>query len=245
MNISNAMIEITRKCNMVCDHCLRGKAQNMEISDEILDMFFSKVESIGELTITGGEPSLAPHKIEKIIELAKKHGVSIENFYIATNGKQVSPAFMAAVVKLYCYCSDNEMSVLHLSNDIYHDDVDHDNLKMLEVFKFFGRKFGDDGESGDYEPIYEGRAKDNSLGGRDVPISSGEYGSMDEFVNEYGTGMEAEIYLNCRGNVVYGCNWSYKSQNAKKQVICHVNDLSLEAVGKYFKKRFPKLAEAD
>lgn len=30
-------IELTRRCNMACRHCLRGDAQNRTISTEIID----------------------------------------------------------------------------------------------------------------------------------------------------------------------------------------------------------------
>ena len=35
-----AVIEVTRRCNMQCRHCLRGDAQNVDISNEIIDRFF-------------------------------------------------------------------------------------------------------------------------------------------------------------------------------------------------------------
>jgi len=30
-NVSNLMIEVTRRCNMCCDHCLRGDAQDLDL----------------------------------------------------------------------------------------------------------------------------------------------------------------------------------------------------------------------
>lgn len=40
-------IEVTRRCNMCCDHCLRGMAQNLDIIVLPDHVFF-----------TGGEPFL-------------------------------------------------------------------------------------------------------------------------------------------------------------------------------------------
>ena len=32
--------EVTRRCNLVCKHCMRGKAQNIDLSKEMVDDFF-------------------------------------------------------------------------------------------------------------------------------------------------------------------------------------------------------------
>ena len=58
MELNNVVIEVTRNCQLWCAHCLRGDAQNITISKEILDDFLSQVDWIYTLTITGGEPSL-------------------------------------------------------------------------------------------------------------------------------------------------------------------------------------------
>ena len=49
-------IEITRKCQIKCKHCCRGDAQNVDMSEEIMEKFISQCDSINYLTFTGGEP---------------------------------------------------------------------------------------------------------------------------------------------------------------------------------------------
>lgn len=242
MHIENAMIEVTRKCNMACAHCLRGDAQNREISNADIDMFFSKVESIGNLTITGGEPSLASHKIEYIVESARKHNVNIQSFYIATNAKVVSDAFLTALIKLYCYCSDNEMSALNYSDDDYHDELEEENIKRLSVFAFTAPKYNGSVNTGRYE-INEGRAKENSIGVREESGINPDYFDMESYVDmEYETITgETNVYLNAKGNIVCGCDWSYKSQDRKGNVICKVGEMSMDAFINYF-KRFERKA---
>ena len=58
LSFANLAIEVTRKCNMHCAHCMRGDAQNADISEGKLSKFLSQVNFIGSLTITGGEPTL-------------------------------------------------------------------------------------------------------------------------------------------------------------------------------------------
>ncbi len=55
--VYNLVLEITRKCNAKCIHCLRGNAQNLTMSQEVIDAVFSKIDRVSSLTLTGGEPS--------------------------------------------------------------------------------------------------------------------------------------------------------------------------------------------
>jgi len=238
MYLSNAIIEVTRRCNMTCEHCLRGNAQKKDISDEILDNFFSRVSGIGDLTITGGEPSIAVDRIEAILKYAEKYGVPIDNFYIATNAKEVSNAFLIALIKLHCYCGDNENSMVQYSNDDYHDEAQEENIKRLEVFKFVSAKYPDGANTGEYE-INEGRAKENGIGVRDRNSPNFTYGTIEDYVDtEYNTiSSELELYLNCKGNLVAGCDRSYKNQDRKSNIICNVDDFSMETTKKFVEKK--------
>lgn len=64
MYISSAcdvVIEVTRRCNMCCAHCLRGDAEAVDIQERYIDAFldsFANAGYISSLTFTGGEISL-------------------------------------------------------------------------------------------------------------------------------------------------------------------------------------------
>jgi MoaA/NifB/PqqE/SkfB family radical SAM enzyme len=62
LSLDNVIIEITRRCNMKCEHCLRGAQQRLDIPDDVLSKFFLRIRDsyINHLCLTGGEPSLAP-----------------------------------------------------------------------------------------------------------------------------------------------------------------------------------------
>jgi hypothetical protein len=238
LDINNVIIEITRKCNMECEHCLRGKSQNKEIYDYDIETFFSKVGYISCLTISGGEPSIAPHKINTIVDMAKKYKVGIGNFYIATNAKVVTNDFLLAVMRLYCYCDENEISALSYSNDYYHDEITKENIKKLEVFKFTSAKY-ERKRYGD-NTINEGRAKENGIGGRDNKheLINSSY-TLEDIIDDSQEVLEIRnipIYLNCKGNLICGCDWSYKNQDKKKNIICHVNEMSGDMFINYVKQ---------
>ena len=41
MHICNLIIEITRRCNLQCDHCLRGNAESIDLDITTIDTLFN------------------------------------------------------------------------------------------------------------------------------------------------------------------------------------------------------------
>lgn len=56
--VENLCLEVTRRCNMGCAHCLRGNAEDLDMSHETIEQVLGQVDVIGQVTFTGGEPSL-------------------------------------------------------------------------------------------------------------------------------------------------------------------------------------------
>ena len=42
--LNDLAIETTRRCNMKCEHCMRGLSQNIDITPELIDMIFDNAE---------------------------------------------------------------------------------------------------------------------------------------------------------------------------------------------------------
>ncbi len=87
--IEHVYIEVTRRCNLRCAHCLRGDAQEVDLSREDVDSFLKKLENayISHLVLGGGEPTLNPEIIAYIIDqiIAKK--IIVESLAMITNGQ--------------------------------------------------------------------------------------------------------------------------------------------------------------
>ncbi|WP_237150049.1 radical SAM protein, partial [Metapseudomonas otitidis] len=66
LNFSRLVLEITRKCNLKCAHCLRGDAQDISMSTKIIDQVIPQINAALSLSLTGGEPMLAPEVIEHL-----------------------------------------------------------------------------------------------------------------------------------------------------------------------------------
>lgn len=41
---NNVFIEVTRRCNMCCAHCLRGDAESIDIQEKYIDAFLDNFE---------------------------------------------------------------------------------------------------------------------------------------------------------------------------------------------------------
>lgn len=86
LSFNNIAFEVTRRCNMRCEHCMRGDAQNHTISKEVIDRTLDQVLVIGEMLLTGGEPLLEPEIIDYIFDGIIKRKIKILSLVIVTNG---------------------------------------------------------------------------------------------------------------------------------------------------------------
>lgn len=108
MVIQNLVLEVTRRCNMACEHCLRGDAQNMDMSKEIIDEVLKSCNGINSVTFAGGEPSLnisiiryffeQAEKLENIRQLALKNGYVI-NFRMITEEEMLAASEQSFLCK--------------------------------------------------------------------------------------------------------------------------------------------------
>ena len=70
IEISDLVIEVTRRCNFNCDHCLRGSTQRKDMDISICEKLVSELQlrrKIFALTLSGGEPFLKPQLMRNII----------------------------------------------------------------------------------------------------------------------------------------------------------------------------------
>lgn len=235
MYINSLSIELTRRCNLSCEHCLRGTAQNCDIDKKYIDAAFKKFNSIGSLCLTGGEPSLVPELIKYVVKQIKKNKVSLGGFDITTNAVKVSNAFISAIMELYLVCDEKEMCTLSVSNDGYHtDSTDKDlerNYQLLEVFKFTSRREKENGLY--YNNTVIGQGNGLNFCGRQLDLYTI---SIDD------DNIEDMLYINALGNVVPCCDLSYESQDCEALKIFNICDnVDIFKKIKQYNKRINKL----
>ena len=154
--------------------------------------------------------------MEYFLSEVKRREIYVGFFYIATNGLRVPENFILFTMKMYSYCDYKEMCRVDVSNDIYHREQGEFDMSLLSVLSYVGKKYQRDGENFNQRKlIAEGRAKTLY---NTVKVDE----SFDVTVENINEG-NIQFYLNCKGEIINGCDWSYSSQ--RKHKICDVSDL--------------------
>lgn len=186
---------------------------NSSSLDAFLDSF-EKGAYISSLTFTGGEISLNIPAIRYTLKAVKERGIAVGSFYMVTNGKAIDKMADLAMASLewwtYCDEKDDDMCSLCISSDNFHEVIPYESKSILS-----GLKYNRNDKVTDFHLAYllnEGRAKNldsNIYKKREPHVDKLEYefnktGDIDFY--------SGELYLNAIGDVVSGCDWSYKSQ---------------------------------
>jgi hypothetical protein len=214
---------------MICDHCLRGKAQNRKMKYSYMSDVIRQYDYISCVTFTGGEPSLNPGAINDFIQICRVSDVEVGNFYIATNAKRASNKFMDAIYNIRSFCTNNEISSVTISNDDFHNNSLYTIDKLKSMFSFVNDRYN----THDYNKfsmigmINQGYYAENYGDGRENKPESFEYFDMEIF-KEQGDLQEVILMLNCNGKVILGCDWSYENQNKHK--LCSSDESIFEAL---------------
>lgn len=202
-NVQDLVFEVGRKCNLECPHCLRGCSQNVSIEDTYIIKVLENIKEIGTLTITGGEPFLYPKKIKFIVDEIIKRGISVSNFFVATNGLVKSMEVVFELLRLYEICDEKDMCGLKISMDEFHTDEFCDNDEVWELLKVFSFTYVDTSltEKG---LLSEGRAEENMYD-TDRKPSEADFELLENDI--YGM-----VYVNALGSILKGCDYSYNNQ---------------------------------
>lgn len=236
MEIYNLVVEVTRRCNMKCPHCLRGEPQNKTMKREHLTAFLKQVSYISNITFTGGEPTLPSgmRVMEDFMEICNRWQVEVGSFYFVTNAKVWRPELPGLIAALYEFCEDNEATSIEISTDQFHDRIQNTRNRFRfqledELWDYgINHDIVDMRDEIHYEQLLnEGRAEALNVDNDFVPT---------ELCIESDDGniriTDGDVYLNCDGNVINGCDWSYESQKNQKNIICSVYDSFDEAIRK-------------
>jgi hypothetical protein len=171
------------------------------MSKEVIDRLLESVTSIGNLTFTGGEPTLGLSAIKYFIKKVIDRHIYVGSFYVVTNGKIQSMALMHALIDLYQVCEDQESCTLTVSRDQFHEGC---RTPAYEALRFYQPEGRDKDISWD-TIINEGMAEYNGIGKREIHIPKFS-------VEQDGYGdvrVEEMVYVSANGNVISACDCSY------------------------------------
>lgn len=210
MKIECLAIELTRRCNMTCSHCMRGDVQDKDIASDILSSLLvdNEVTSIQSLIFTGGEPSIYGQGVDNFISLCTDNNITIGNFYIAVNGKVCSDEFLVTMSDLYDFCTNKEQSKVDITRSSFHIGQDEDVVAKLKTLPFVYEREEFMLED-DYIRIRkQGRAEDPAFEvGEDIkPQTQTLWNGV----------LRGIVYLNVNGDICNSCDLSYANQEINK-----------------------------
>lgn len=148
--IPNLSVFTTEKCNLKCQHCMRGDCTNKDISDEVIQRTLDSVDIIGTLHICGGEPTLAIDRLEKLINDIIDSKKSVYYFSLTINGTNYSEELVCLCRELYDYIvlfGKPDKKMIDISFDYFHQqelirlglwEQFLDNIKKYEESKSLG-----------------------------------------------------------------------------------------------------------
>lgn len=84
--IQNLGLITTEKCNLKCRHCMRGTCTNKDMSEDVVKKTLEQIDAIGNLTICGGEPTLAIPSLENILTYIVDNNITLGCATITING---------------------------------------------------------------------------------------------------------------------------------------------------------------
>jgi len=217
MHVADMCLEITRRCNMRCAHCMRGEPQRLDMTPEIIRQVFTQIDSISSLTLTGGEPSMKPELIHDVWQELLWQKTSLGYFYVVTNAHSTyrRKQFLEELDQLHQQSAEPEMDCLVVSQDQFHRWEHQPNLRYYQdhyEYDWAGGYIERDWIKLDqrHEDIRnvrtEGRAVEMSVGTVD-PMKQGLWE-----VSEYNGEMyvsEHSVCISANGNVTSSPNMSF------------------------------------
>lgn len=161
----NLMLEVTRRCELRCEHCMRGEPQDLDMSDEILEKVFSQVDGIYHLSLTGGEPFLVPEVIEKMVDIIIEKGIkvwrctSVDNgFILDERAEKCIKAFnrlgeyIVNSVWKDAEVREEEKDRLPISIAISNSEFHANNIELaIETYKKYATEYTEIMDQGDWE----------------------------------------------------------------------------------------------
>lgn len=220
---STLVIEVTRKCNLHCEHCLRGDAQCVDMKKETIDKLIPMLDNVGQVVFTGGEPSLNTELIEYFFKQFHKLKGYTPAFYVVTNGigREQQLRLCSILMDAYIDADDVDICGIAISKDEYHD-----LRNVCEIAKALAFYRDDkDMTNTTYDwVIQEGRAADNGLGTNQKKLHSEFYINNEE---EFASGEETLdvelLYVSALEEVIGECDFSYADIDEQK--LCMLDEL--------------------
>ena len=243
MDVEKLYLEVTRMCNLECEHCLRGNREDLYMSDETIINTLKNIKKIGTLLITGGEPLLALRQIRTIIQMIKDNNIKVDEIILITNSTILNKEIISTLKELFLISNFK----LYLSYDVFHY-LELKRLNLLEqrnknakVLKdlFQVEDYRDFKSDVKYEAVLipKGRAltlsqerleEINQLSRQKYSLSKIRHDAVSQFNIEYQNPEEqvfGTIYVDVNGNIVSSGQSFAENDLEKENYNSNINEL--------------------
>ena len=117
-------LEITRRCNKKCAHCLRGEAQNITMTHDMIDKIIDDVEDVFALVLLSGEVLLEIDTIEYLIQKINKSHWHTKVIQFTTNGTILDKRVID-ILQTFCTGDNGRYILIRISNDQFHNSEEY------------------------------------------------------------------------------------------------------------------------
>jgi hypothetical protein len=234
LQLHKLYIELTRRCNLKCAHCINGAARDALISEECLNKTFNVFDNIDWLVFGGGEPLLNIESLAMAVHHIIFQRIKVNRIFISTNGccQNIDSDATIDLLSRIKYLCCNEFK-LQLSNTQFHRESREERetqiyLSFKEKLNTHGISFIEYNETKDNDLIPEGRAEENEL------VSEWMLGQVlanffnllriDDFIVKFLP--HTPLYITCEGELLVNC---HAYNNRSQFFIAHINELQASA----------------
>lgn len=265
---SHYIFEVTRRCNFSCEHCLRGDAQNIDLSYNAIDNLLDQTLAMGDILFTGGEPLLALDRIEYIIDGMIKRKIPFSSISIISNGTQYNEDFYRVIHKIYDYLFSMHTKLfgdkikfpkrniaLLISDDDFHKKFIPDTSDIMNQLR---ENLGDIAyiayHNAGMTPVLKGRGKQLKCGAYSVknkPCKIELYGKDRKcFCSalSYGLGGQdyitvcCDMYMTAKGYMIKMLEGEFADEDKEDYIIAdlNINECVLDGIDR-FNEKYPCL----
>lgn len=203
VNAGTLILEVTRRCNQQCAHCLRGHCQAMDMTKETIDAVLDSMESIGSVVFTGGEPTLNLPIIQYFFEEANRHGKLPSCFWLATNGLEHQIELAKILLDWYPLMEEQSLCGVTISVDQFHKKP---AVNYLAGLAFYTKEKEHPNGMDNRQIIHSGLAEENGLGFHSAHEDLDFEVSMDDDTIDVDF-----VYVSANGLITGDCDMSYEA----------------------------------
>ncbi len=229
IKLSALNVELTRKCNKRCAHCVKGEAQNLSMSKEIIDKLFDNIDDCKTIYFGGGEVLLEIDLVEYFVNKIIEHNWNTDDIQLTTNSS-ICDSRIVDIYDKYVRSRENRFALLRFSDDVFHDKgefesafhyykplIDEKNRQYDSNKNYIACWFASEGRENSDLPyiIYAGRGKDWVENNRDAFAPYGMKLVKYPYLHNHRIKIEngtvcCTLRLCANGNVVFDEDGSYE-----------------------------------